>query len=83
MTGLPWIGTGRLSPEPLPDNVYFGHKPGSGAAVSVGFVPRATRLCRYLMLDSSPCERFKPDRSFRPDRPPGPPMPAGTAATTP
>jgi CubicO group peptidase (beta-lactamase class C family) len=49
------------------DDVYFGRKPGSGATVSVGFVPEGDQAVRYLMLDSSPCERFKPDRSFRPD----------------
>ncbi|MBN1137785.1 MAG: serine hydrolase [Anaerolineae bacterium] len=48
-------------------DVYFGHKPGSGATVSVGFVPEGKKAARYLMLNSTPCERFKPDRSFRPD----------------
>jgi len=49
------------------DYVYFGHKPGSGATISVGFVPEGNQAVRYLTLDSSPCERFKPDPSFRPD----------------
>jgi CubicO group peptidase (beta-lactamase class C family) len=49
------------------DDVYFGHKPGSGAIVSVGFVPEGDQAVRYLMLDSSPCERLEPDRSFRPN----------------
>ncbi len=49
------------------DDVYFGRKPGSGATVSVGFVSEGDQDVRYLMLDSSPCERVKPDRSFRPD----------------
>jgi len=49
------------------DDVYFGHRPGSGAIVSVGFVSEGDQAVRYLLLDSSPCERYRPDRTFRPD----------------
>ena len=63
---LDWNGT-AIPLSACRDGVYFGHKPGSGAIVPVGFVPEGDQPVRYLMLDSSPCERFKPDRSFRPD----------------
>lgn len=63
---LDWNGT-IIPLSAYRDDVYFGRKPGGGAAVSVGFVPEGGQDTRYLMLDSSPCERFEPDRSFRPD----------------
>ena len=63
---LDWNGT-IIPLSAYRDDVYFGRKPGGGAAVSVGFVPEGGQDTRYLMLDSSPCERFEPDRSFEPD----------------
>ena len=63
---LDWNGT-TIPLSTYSDKVYFGCKPGTDAAIPVGFVPEGGRPVRYLMIDSSPGERFEPDRSFRPD----------------
>jgi len=63
---LDWNGA-KIPLSAYSDRVYLGRKAGEEGIISVGFVPEGGRPVRYLMIDSSPGERYEPDRSFRPD----------------
>jgi hypothetical protein len=62
---LNWNGT-SVPLQAHRRNVYFGRKPGSDEIVSVGIVEEGGQPIHYVQINSSPAERFRPDRSFVP-----------------
>ncbi|MBD1877719.1 serine hydrolase domain-containing protein [Coleofasciculus sp. FACHB-T130] len=53
--------------QALKKDLYFAQKPDSQDKIPVGFILEATEPTRYIMVNSSPCERIELDASFVPD----------------
>ncbi len=51
----------------LKNDLYFGQKPESSEAITVGFIPEPAGPTQYIMVNTSPCQRIERDAALVPD----------------